>query len=116
MMLEAGATVPPRAENGFTYTYNLLIFDWDQATDGLKVTIVPRQWSEDDEFFVEDDQRLGGRKPTTVLGCPNFKTTSGTAASDVAPGVPPPTPVFDVVPADEHPGGKQMVVMTESSN
>ena len=108
MMLEAGATVPPRAENGFTYTYNLLIFDWDQATDGLKATIVPRQWSEEDKEFVEDDHRLGGRKPTFVLGCPNFEAASATAGSDVAPGEAPPTPVFDVVPANEQTGGEQM--------
>jgi hypothetical protein len=109
MMLEAGAAVPPRAENGFTYTYNLLIFDWDEATDGLKVTIVPRQWSEDDKIFVADDRRLGGRKPTTVLGCPNFKAESGTASSHASAGVPlPPAPVADIVPADEQPGGEQM--------
>jgi hypothetical protein len=108
MMLEAGATVPPRAENGFTYTYNLLIFGWDQATNGLKVTIVPRQWSEDDKIFVEDGHRLGGRKPTIVLGCPNFKTASGTAVSDVVPDAGASKPAVDVVPADEQTGGEQM--------
>jgi len=107
MMLEAGATVPPRAENGFTYTYNILIFDWDQTTDGLKVTIVPRQWSEDDKVFVEDEHRLGGRNPTIVLGCPNFKTASGTAAPDIEPGQLPAATV-DAVPANEQPGGAQM--------
>ena len=109
MMLEAGATVPPRAENGFTYTYNLLIFDWDEVTDGLKVTIVPRQWSQDDKFFVEDDHRLGGRKPTTVLGCPNFKAGSGMASSHAAAGAAlPPVPVAEVVPTDDQPGRAQM--------
>lgn len=109
MMLEAGATVPARAGNGFTYTYNLLIFDWNQATDGLKVTIVPRQWSEDDKVFVADDHRLGGQKPTIVLGCPNFRAESEPVLLDTETGEPhAPASVVDVVPADEPPGGEQM--------
>lgn len=91
MMLAAGATVPPKADNKFTYTYNLLTFDWDAGSDALKVTIVPRAWSDDKTDFDADDVRLGGREPVVVLGSPNFRkgrTGSPADASPVAgPGV-----------------------------
>jgi predicted phosphodiesterase len=86
MTLEAGATVPPKAENGYTYTYNILIFDWDQQTDGLKVTIIPRAWSDKDKAFEADDHRLGGRQPTVVLGCPNFRGDSEFEAEPISSG------------------------------
>lgn len=73
MMLAAGATVPPKADNQFTYTYNLLTFDWDSGNDALKVTIVPRAWSNDKTDFQADDVRLGGQEPVVVLGSPNFR-------------------------------------------
>lgn len=73
LTLAAGATVPPRVTEGYTYTYNLLIFDWDSDTDGLSVTVIPRAWSKEETDFIADDVRLGESEPTTVLGCPQFR-------------------------------------------
>ncbi len=72
MSLAAGATVPPIGDTAYTYTYNVLIFDWDAASDGLRVEIRPRAWSWETTAFEADDVRLGGRAPSSVLGCPNF--------------------------------------------
>lgn len=82
MMLAAGATVPPWTSDRYTYTYNILQFDWDEAADGLRVTIFPRAWSDERTEFVPDNHRLGGRNPTVVLGCPNFRR-SARPASDI---------------------------------
>lgn len=73
MVLAAGAAVPPTAEEVYTYTYNLIEFDWDQASDGLKVTIHPRAWHDDKKEFREDPVRLRGNHPQFLLGCPNFR-------------------------------------------
>jgi hypothetical protein len=73
LMLEAGATVPPKAKNGYTYTYNLLTFDWDADSDKLVVEVVPRAWSEENKRFEADDVRLGTRKPRNLLASPNFR-------------------------------------------
>ncbi len=85
MMLAAGAAVPPKAEGGFTYTYNLLIFDWDADADRLKVTVIPRSWSEENKDFEADEVRLGGANPTASLGCPNFRLAPRPAQVAVAP-------------------------------
>lgn len=103
MMLAAGATVPPKAENGFTYTYNLLTFDWDPASDGLMVTIVPRAWSDDKKDFDEDDHRLGGRQRSIVLGSPNFRAASRPEAAAAA--VPPAEPPAKEAQLDENNAG-----------
>lgn len=73
LVLAAGATVPPQATTGFTYTYNLIVFDWDPDSDGLKVTTVPRAWSDEDTNFDTDSSQLSGRELMVVLGCPNFR-------------------------------------------
>lgn len=83
MTLAAGAAVPPSEHDGYTYSYNLLLFDWDSESDGLRVTIVPRIWSSDEMDFVADEDKLGGKEPTFLLGCPNFsskRSTTGTSA------------------------------------
>jgi predicted MPP superfamily phosphohydrolase len=43
MLLAAGATVPPKAEGPFTYTYNLLLFDWDADGDARRSAILVRR-------------------------------------------------------------------------
>jgi predicted phosphodiesterase len=73
LILAAGATVPPKAEAPFTYTYNIIQFDWDVSEDRLKVTVRPRAWDDEKKRFDEDATRLGGRDPTYFLGCPNFR-------------------------------------------
>ena len=84
MMLAAGATVPPVADDLYTYTYNILEFDWCKDTDSLKVTVHPRAWSDDKKTFEPDLMRLGGKDPCFTLGCPNFKNAKqGTKEVDV---------------------------------
>ncbi len=73
MMLASGATVPPDSDDKFTFTYNVLEFDWDEKQDGLAVTVHPRAWDRKSTKFAADDVRLGGSKPTFTLGCPNFR-------------------------------------------
>lgn len=73
MMLAAGAAVPFKSDDIFTYTYNIIEFDWDRKSDALAVTIHPRTWNPESTCFQADDKRLGGSKPRFTLGSPNFR-------------------------------------------
>jgi hypothetical protein len=73
MMLAAGATVPYKSSAAYTYTYNVLLFDWDEEQDALAVTILPRTWNPDQTRFESDDVRLGCANPHFVLQSPNFR-------------------------------------------
>lgn len=85
MLLASGATTPPKVEAGYGYTYNLLIFDWDEETDGLKVTTIPRIWSYEETDFVA----VGGCDHTVVLGCPSFrKAGQSVQVQEVSPAPP----------------------------
>ena len=75
MMLAAGATVPTKSNDLYTFTYNLIEFDWDAMTDALAVKIHPRAWNPTFTRFDADEKRLGGPDPTFVLGCPNFRAS-----------------------------------------
>lgn len=81
LMLASGATVPPKAENGYTYTYNLLTFDWSEDGDRLSVEVVPRAWNDDAKRFEADDVRLGGHQPKNLLASPNFRRAPRPAQS-----------------------------------
>lgn len=96
MSLAAGATVPPIGEDAYTYTYNILVFDWDEALDGLRVEILPRAWSWDTTAFEADDARLAGGDRSNVLDCPNFRKAAKPSAAStddvrVMSEVEPPT-------------------------
>ena len=73
MMLAAGATVPPNSDNTYSYCYNFIEFEWDDEADALSVNVLPRVWVNADKRFDADDERLGGRDPRVILGCPNFR-------------------------------------------
>ena len=73
MMLASGAAVPFRSNDIYTYTYNIIEFDWDDSADNLVVTIYPRAWNPLKTCFEADDNRLGGKDPRFTLGSPNFK-------------------------------------------
>jgi hypothetical protein len=73
MMLAAGATVPFKSDAIYTFTYNIIEFDWDEGIDGLSVTIHPRAWNAQRTRFEADNQRLGGASPNYRLGCPSFR-------------------------------------------
>lgn len=81
MMLAAGATVPYKSTDAYTYTYNVLVFDWDEIDDALSVTILPRAWNPAHTRFEPDDVRLGGRNPKHVLQSPNFRKCRKSAHS-----------------------------------
>ena len=73
LTLSGGAVIPPNDEDGYRYTYNLISFDWDTQTDGLKVTIEPRSWSNEATCFDADTDQFGKRQAEFVLRCPNFR-------------------------------------------
>jgi len=73
MMLAAGATVPYKSDDVFTFTYNIIEFDWDEEIDGLSVTMHPRAWNARRTCFEPDDKRLGGNTPNFRLASPFFR-------------------------------------------
>ncbi|UCV07036.1 metallophosphoesterase [Dechloromonas denitrificans] len=73
MMLAAGATVPYRSNDVYTFTYNIIEFDWDEEIDGLSVTMHPRTWNAQRTCFEADDKRLGGKASNFRLACPSFR-------------------------------------------
>jgi predicted phosphodiesterase len=87
MMLAAGATVPFKSDETYTFTYNIIEFDWDVENDALAVTMHPRAWNPTDTCFEADDKRLGGKEPRFTLGSPNFRKAQGpsTAADPLGP-------------------------------
>ena len=77
MMLAAGATVPPVAEEGFTYSYNLLEFKWQEATDGLSVRVRPREWADSLKRFSRGSRSKDDDGCSFELACPNFRVLAG---------------------------------------
>ena len=73
MMLAAGATVPFKSDDVYTFTYNIIEFDWDEKIDGLSVKMHPRAWNSRRTCFEADHERLGGMEPSFRLGCPFFR-------------------------------------------
>jgi len=73
MMLAAGATVPFQSDEVYTFTYNIIEFDWDSEIDGLSVTIHPRAWNSERTCFEADEKRLGGSDPNYRLRCQNSR-------------------------------------------
>lgn len=72
MMIAAGATTPDAIDDVFTYAYNVIEFDWDETSDSLAVTIIPRRWNDAMKRFEADDARLGKQDRRIVLGSPYF--------------------------------------------
>lgn len=73
LLLAAGATVPFKSDDTYTFTYNIIEFDWDSESDALVVTIHPRAWNPNFTRFEADEKRLGGKDPRFVLGSPNYR-------------------------------------------
>jgi len=84
MLLAAGAAVPFSSDETFTYTYNIIEFDWDEEQDALAVRIHPRAWSPAMTCFQADTKRLGGEETCVSLGSPNFRKCAAPRASDSA--------------------------------
>ena len=100
LMLAAGAAVPFRSNEIYTYTYNIIEFDWDEAADALAVTLHPRVWNPAETCFEADDERLGGCTPRFRLGSPNFKKL-GSVTGAVENKPPDEVSLFDRAVVDE---------------
>lgn len=87
IMLAAGAAVPFKSNDVYTFTYNVIEFDWNEKADDLVVTIHPRAWNPIKTCFEADEKRLGGKDPQFMLGSPNFK--KGKHVSTVVDDLPP---------------------------
>ncbi|SEJ27454.1 metallophosphoesterase [Achromobacter sp. NFACC18-2] len=116
MMLAAGATVPYVSNDIFTFTYNIIEFDWDEQIDGLSVTMHPRVWNPQRTSFEADEKRLGGKDPNYRLECPFFRKAGRPAApksvqpSDVPVAVmrtQSAEPLIEMVPMESAEGGPQ---------
>jgi predicted phosphodiesterase len=105
LMLAAGATIPPTSNETYTYTYNIIEFDWDAAADALSVKMHPRAWNPDLTRFDEDVKRLNGKEPHFLLGSPNFRAAGPMSIPSLAPAekieTPQDDPVLEVVPSAE---------------
>lgn len=120
MMLAAGATVPPKSDETYTYTYNVIEFAWDATKDALAVTMHPRAWNPEFTRFEEDSNRLGGNQPKFVLGSPNFRE-AGSPLVVVAtePGemnaktATTDEPIVEVVPVAEAAGKTEAALMVD---
>jgi predicted phosphodiesterase len=93
MMLAAGATVPYKSDAIYTFTYNIIEFDWDEEIDGLSVTMHPRAWNAKRTCFEADDQRLGGANPNFRLASPFFRKAG-------CPDTPTPAQPANIPPAE----------------
>lgn len=123
MMLAAGATVPYKSNDTYTFTYNIIEFDWDEEIDGLSVTMHPRAWNAKHTCFEADDKRLGGKAPNFRLACPFFRkadkpdvtTTARPAEAPFAEGnACPVEPTIEMIPMESLEGGPEAIPpMTE---
>lgn len=78
MMLAAGATVPFKSNETYTFTYNVLVFDWDAHDDALEVQIHARAWDPEFTRFKKDERiknedQPDAHIPSWRLGCPYFR-------------------------------------------
>lgn len=89
MRLAAGATVPPKVENGVNYCYNILVFAWVEGEDALAVQVVPRAWNKRITAFDDAAALLKGQGPHFKLACPNFRNANGSLPAGPAAAVPP---------------------------
>ena len=84
LTMSAGAAVPPNAEDGYQHTYNLLSFEWDASTEGLKIEIIPRTWNNQETRFGADTHQFGADRLQQVLRCPNFRSRAVAASVQTA--------------------------------
>ncbi|NWA70575.1 metallophosphoesterase [Serratia proteamaculans] len=111
MMLAAGATVPYHSDETYTFTYNIIEFDWDEEIDGLSVTMHPRAWNPQRTCFVSDDRRLGGKDPKFRLMSPFFRKAPHPATITTVQKMP----AQPVVEADVFPTMPPVEIVTMGS-
>ena len=114
MTLAAGATVPFKSTVEYTFSYNVLEFDWAADQDALAVTIHPRAWNPAMTRFEPDARPLDGRQPCFMLGSPNFRRgapvdhSEPIAVNNVGAVQPLAEPVIEMVAAVEVSEGTEM--------
>ena len=102
MMIAAGATTPDAINDTYTYAYNVIQFDWDDASDSLAVTLFPRRWNDGMKRFEADDARLGTQDQRIVLGSPYFCQAPRPAPTQTGePTAPEAALVEIIVPQEE---------------
>lgn len=100
MMLAAGATVPYKSNDIYTFTYNIIEFAWDEEIDGLSVTMHPRAWNAQRTYFEADHKRLGGASPNFRLACPFFRKANRPEATATEQPSNAPVAEVGVCPAE----------------
>ena len=118
LMLAAGATVPFKSDEIYTFTYNVLEFDWNREHDALSLTIHPRAWNPERTCFEADGKRLGRSDPCFTLGSPNFRKAPAASpnAASSRPEVETPDEVqlvVEIVPALDSEGEPAMAPEAE---
>ncbi|MEX5749072.1 metallophosphoesterase [Massilia sp. X63] len=88
MMLAAGATSPDQIDDKYTYKYNILTFEYDEASDALAVSVNPRTWDGSMARFRRDDEFMGGRQERQLLGSPNFRAAPKPSNVERVPAAP----------------------------
>lgn len=88
LMLASGAAIPPKAEDKYNFTYNVLEFDWERAQDALAIRIHPRAWNATTTRFEEDPNRLGGPTQRFIIPSPNFRAVPQPVAAPPGPASP----------------------------
>lgn len=76
LMLDSGATTPPRNESIFGFVYNWLEFDLDvtSADPSLEIKIFPRCWNRANTRFAPDSSQCGGQVYSRFqIICPRFR-------------------------------------------
>lgn len=118
MLLAAGATTPDELDNGYTYAYNVIEFDWDAREDALAVTIQTRVWNDEMKRFEAGNEALGECGRRTVLGSPNFRKVPRPSTPDVVENdnYAELAPVEIIVPAEESVAANGHVDETEYQN
>ncbi|MBS0250876.1 MAG: metallophosphoesterase [Proteobacteria bacterium] len=83
--IEAGAAMPPQANEKYNYTYNILEISWDASTDGLAVYVHSRTWNDELKKFVKREDAV-----KHILKCENFERNDGPsgATTTVPVGAP----------------------------
>lgn len=67
LMIAAGATVPPKAEGTYNFSYNILGFGWREEEGCLEVAINPRCWNDEKKIFGPDEEQIEHRKENYLV-------------------------------------------------
>lgn len=114
LLIDGGATNPPKLEEGYGYTYNWLEFELtknDQSKCQLMVRIFPRIWNKRDTRFEADPSRLkltccDNEAAEILIDCPDLIPTSN----------PESVPDADVGPSKEDTQSEVQVLEAEGED